>query len=158
MKNSFSRIVSLAVCIGVALAAFSSLPTGARAQKNKTTDTPVTSWIAGSGLDTTPTYRIQSDLLGSYQNNVDSVASLLQGCCGDWVLATSPSTSGSGRTVLVDFRDPVPNSGAAPPFAYQYIFPRIIAKAHDTTPGSIAGMKGLNSTILSTERRKSIEG
>src|SRR5215471_8027677 len=98
MKNSFSRIVNLAVCVGVAVAAFSSLPTGARAQKNKTTDTPVTSWIAGSGLDTTPTYRIQSDLLGSYQNNVDSVASLLQGCCGDWVLATSPSTSGSGRT------------------------------------------------------------
>jgi len=144
MKNSIFQIGRLTLCVGVTIPLFCGLTTGARAQKVKVTDVPVTTTIAGAGPSTSPIYRIQSDLLGSYQNQVNSVQSVLQASSGDWVLDTGPS-----RTVLVDLRDPVPNSGAAPPFAYLYILARLIAKGHDTSSTSIAGMRGLNSTLLS---------
>jgi hypothetical protein len=140
MKNSLSRVVNLALCIGVTIPLFTSITNGTLAQKTRcVSDVPVTTTIEG-------TYRIQGDLLGSYQNGIDSVQSVLQGCSGDWVLDTSSSPT---RKVLVDFRDPVPNSGATPPFLYNQVPARLIAQAHYTSSASILGMKGLNSTLLS---------
>jgi len=142
MNNSLPRVVTMVQCVAVTIFLFTSITSGT--SKPCISGYPVTSTIQGAGPFSTPTYRIQSDLLGPYQNGVDSVVSLLQ-CGGDWLL----TTAGSTRTTLIDLRDPVPNSGATPPFAYQYIGTRIIAKAHETTTGSILGMHGLNSTILS---------
>jgi hypothetical protein len=140
MKNSFSRVVNLALCIGVTILLFTCVTNGTSAQKPRcVSEAPVTTTIEG-------TYRIQSDLLGSYQNGVDSVQSVLQACSGDWVLDTSSSPT---RKVFVDFRDPVPNSGATPPFLFNQVPARLIAKAHDTISTSVLGMHGLNSTLLS---------
>jgi hypothetical protein len=73
-------------------------------------DTPVTTVIDGLGVDTFPTLRIQSDQLGAYRNS-SSLQSLLQATFGDWVLDMLNYNSSPQRTVLVDLRDPVPNSG-----------------------------------------------
>ena len=144
MKNGLSLVARIALCIGLT-APLTSLATGSLSGRCPA-NVPVTSTLQGAGPFSIPTYRIQSDLLGPYQNGVDSIISILQGCSGDWLFDTGGSTS---RTVLIDLRDPVRNSGATPPFAYQYLPPRIIAKAHETTAGSIMGMHGLNSSILS---------
>lgn len=62
----------------------------------KTSDTPVTSIIDGNGADTLPTLRVQSDLLGAYQNissRNSSLQSILQAALRDWeldMLKTTP--------------------------------------------------------------------
>src|SRR5262245_28204959 len=89
--------------------------TGALAQITLKKAIPVTTTIDGSGALTDPTtfnYRFQSDQLGPYRNEVDSVVSELQ-TGGDWQLDALASMS---RSMLVDLRDPVPNSNPSPPF------------------------------------------
>lgn len=115
------------VTLGMALM-IASLPVMVTAQKAK--DLPVTVMIEGLGLDTTPTLRIQSDQQGAYKDS-RTLESIIQ-AIGDWELDML-NFSGSGRTVLVDLRDPVPNSapnGATPavPFAPELVRTRFIAK------------------------------
>ncbi|HXG93755.1 MAG TPA: hypothetical protein VNN73_15530 [Blastocatellia bacterium] len=100
----------------------------ASAQKGKSASTRVTTTIQGLGPDAAPTYRIQSDQLGSYRYGVDSVISEIQATYGDWVLDTASSTV---RSVYVDFRDPVPGTNPnqiPPPFLYEQVFARLISK------------------------------
>jgi len=99
----------------------------------QTGDVPVTTLIEGNGVDMSPTLHIQSDLAGAYQNS-KTVQSVIQSI-GDWVLNTAYS-SRSTRKALVDFRDPVPNSGPnggapAAPFAYQQVQARFISKCSE---------------------------
>ena len=95
---------------------------------------PVTTTIDGLGVNTLPTLRIQSDLLGSYINS-SSLQSVLQATFGDWVLDQLNYTSSPQRKVLVDLRDPVPgslNGGApTPPFAYDLVRARFISKCNE---------------------------
>src|SRR5215510_4680179 len=138
--------------LAAALLVFVSLCPHTRgiAQK-KGLDTAVTSRIQDVNTSTLMGYRLESDSSGAYYNGVDSVQSVLQASSGDWVLNTGSSPT---RKVFVDFRDPVPGSGPngdapTPPFQYQQIPARMIAKAHDTSTTSFAGMTGLGSTLLS---------
>jgi len=102
-------------------------------------------------------YRIQGDELGSYYNGESSVSSTLQSPSGDWVLDT---TSSGTRTVLIDLRDPVPNSGAQQIFAYENLSARIIIKCSEAIIGSFPAMKlhqtlscptGISFTYLGTQ-------
>ena len=93
-------------------------------------DTVVTTSFVGFGVDTVPTMRLQSDQLGPYVNT-STVLSHIQSS-GDYELITN-SASSPTRTVLFDFRDPIPNSapGGAnptPPFQYQTMPARFICK------------------------------
>ena len=92
-----------------------------------TPDVAVTSTLNNAGDITASTNnRIQSDNLGSYFNGVSSVQSVLQGGLGDWVLDTSNSST---RSVLVDFRDPVPPTSVTnAPFNWQFVHARLISK------------------------------
>src|ERR1044071_501983 len=87
-------------------------------------DAPATSVIQdvdpGSGI----IYRISGDSLGAYKNGINSVSSIIQGI-GDWVLDTKPSVV---RRVRIDLGDPVPGSGANPPFQSAYVPVRFISK------------------------------
>ncbi len=89
-------------------------------QKNK--DTPVATMIEGFGVDRLPTLRIQSDQAGQYKNS-GAVVSHLQSY-GDWELVTTGST----RTVLFDFREPVEGTTPTAPFTYGQIQARFICK------------------------------
>ena len=75
-------------------------------------DVPATSTIADVDLVSGTVYRIGSDNLGSYQNGVDSVVSIVQGI-GNWELDTKGSAL---RKVRIDLGDQVIGSGPAPPF------------------------------------------
>jgi hypothetical protein len=68
--------------------------------------------------------RVGDDGLGSYQNGVNKVESIIQGI-GDWVLNTRNSTV---RTVYIDFADPVSASEPAAPFTAQLRPTRMISK------------------------------
>lgn len=110
------------------LVSLSLFTTAAEAQR--TADTPVTVTIEGFSANSLPPYRIQSDQLGVYKNS-RNMESIIQGI-GDWELDMLNFT-GSGRTILVDLREPVPNSapgGANPiaPFQPQLVRGRFIAK------------------------------
>src|SRR5437667_9744133 len=121
-------------------AAYGALALGGQPQPN----VPVTSILNDTGVVTVGTnYQIQSDGAGSYFNGVASVSSILQGSSGDWVLDTSSSTT---QTILIDFREPVPSSGIAPPFAWQLLPARIISKCHEALAGSFPAM-ALNQTL-----------
>jgi hypothetical protein len=101
------------------------------AQKPRSGDLPVTVTIEGNGADTAPTLRIQSDGQGVYKHS-NSLQSIIQGI-GDWELDMLNFTSSPQRTILVDLRDPVPNSapnGTTPtaPFGYEKVRGRFIAK------------------------------
>lgn len=87
-------------------------------------DAPATSTIADSDPVSGSMLRIGSDSLGAYKNGVNSVSSIVQGI-GNWVLDTKPSTL---RKVRVDLGDPVPNSGANPPFQAATVPVRFISK------------------------------
>lgn len=87
-------------------------------------DTPATTYIANADPVTGVPYRIGSDFLGTYQNGVDSVSSIVQGI-GNWVLDTKPSPI---RRVFVDLSDPVPNTGGAAPFVNGLFPVRFISK------------------------------
>lgn len=105
---------------------------------------PVTSILNDAGDVTSGTnYQIQGDGLGSYSNGVASVSSILQGSSGDWVLDT---TSSRTQMILIDLRQPVPNSGAAPPFLWALLPARIISKCSEAITGSFPAMT-LNQTL-----------
>src|SRR5262249_19462576 len=129
-ERTTMRKISLFTVISV-LCMITALNNGVIAQKQKATATPVTTTIQGLEPDTVPTYRLQSDQLGSYKNGVDSVISDIQAFFGDWELDTRISPV---RTVLLDFRDPVPGSNPnqlPPPFSYGTVPARLISKCSD---------------------------
>ena len=113
-------------------------------------DIPVTSALNTTG-SVTPNpgtnYRVEGDGNGQYYNGVSSVSSILQGglngASRDWILDTRSSPT---RTVLVDLRTPVPNSGATPLFSWQLLPTRIIVKCHETLVGSFPAIQ-LNQTV-----------
>jgi hypothetical protein len=109
----------------------------------KVTPTSVTTTIHGLGPDTVPTYRLQSDQLGSYKDGVDSVTSEIQATFGDWDLDTNSSLA---RTVFLDFRDPVLGSSPTPPFVYGTVHARLISKCSDAG-GDLRAMP-FGSTLL----------
>jgi len=133
-------IVTLGLCIISSSTAI--------AQKTQSKSVPVTSTIAGTGALPDPTvfnYRIQGDLLGPYHDAVDSVVSQLQ-TGGDWILDTQAS---SVRSILIDFRDPVPNSNPNPPFSVEQIPAKVLTESLFLYGnGKISSMTGLNSTLL----------
>ena len=90
------------------VASFFALTLEVAAQKNKTTDTPVTSTILDADGNSIP-YSIHSDFLGSYKNGVGSVVSRIQGI-GDWELDMLASPS---RRLFVDFGNPVSGNDPA---------------------------------------------
>jgi hypothetical protein len=151
MKNPKNKLVSFITCALVLLAFVPGfIGRGASQQKQQSaSDTPVTSVLQITGDVTQSTnYRIEGDGLGPYNNGIYSVSSVLQeaNCgadCGDWVLDTTSSTV---RTVLVDLRQPVPNSGAQQIFNYAFVPTRIIVKCHEAQSGSFPSMK-LNQTL-----------
>ena len=113
----------------VALALLSILTFAAVAFGGKVTDLPVTSTIQGLGVGTAPTYRVQSDLAGSYRN-IPGGQSIIQGI-GDWELDLVNFNSSPQRMILVDLRDPVPGTNTnnlPPPFQYAYVRARFISK------------------------------
>ena len=144
MKSSNAKIYVL-VTLAALLLCLTSLDIGRNAQGGRTPpDAPVTSTLETTGAITSSTnYRFQGDGLGSYFNSVSSVSSILQGSSGDWVLDT---TSSKTRTMLIDLRAVVQNSGAQQIFAYENLPARIIVKCHEATPGSFPEMK-LNQTL-----------
>jgi len=92
------------------------------AQKTPKGDSPATSVLMDS-LEGSVT-RVGNDGLGPYLNGVNSVVSIVQGI-GNWEMDTNPS---SLRRVRVDLGDPVPNSGANPPFQAAFVPLRFISK------------------------------
>jgi hypothetical protein len=97
-------------------------------------DVPVTVTIDGNGVNTEPTLRVQSDLLGAYANST-SGQSIIQ-AIGDWELDMLNFNSSPQRKLLIDLRDAIAGSapgGANPtnPFGatgYQIVRARFIAK------------------------------
>jgi hypothetical protein len=134
-RLSLLMIVTLAFTVASAAAA-----------PNK--DVAVTSTLEGTGPLADPTvfnYRIQSDLLGPYHNGVNSVVSVLQGS-GDWQLDGLGSAI---RSMMIDFRDPVPNSNPSPPFSVGQAPAKVETKSYELYGnGKVSGMKGLNSTLI----------
>ena len=114
-------------------------------QKGKPSDnTPLTSTLHDTGAFSDATnYRLQSDGLGPYVHGVSSVVAQFQDI-GDWEMDTAASAT---RIVLVDLRDPVPNSGANPPFSYANMHARFISKC-SFLGIKISAMTGLGSTAL----------
>jgi hypothetical protein len=105
-----------------------------------------TTSFVGFGVDTMPVMRLQGDQQGAYSYS-GGVVSYIQSS-GDWVLGTAMSSP--QRTILFDFRDPVPNSapgGAnpAPPFQYQQIPGRLICKGGNYGT-NFQEMYGVNTT------------
>ena len=99
------------------------------AQKVKNSRTPVRTIMQGLGLDTVPTYRLQSDQGGpytSYANGPDVVVSELD-LLGDWVLELNNSAT---RKVLLDVREPAPGGAPVelPPFEHAEVSARLISK------------------------------
>lgn len=81
------------------------------AQKGKPKPNPNTPVISTIQDDDSNIYNIRSDLMGSYQNGVNSVVSQIQGI-GDWEL---DMLSSPNRTVNVNFDQPVASGNPAPP-------------------------------------------
>lgn len=144
MKNNAARSFAIATLNIIVVA---GLTIGSAAAQ-KIRNTPVTSFIDGAGVQvdpSVPNYRIKSDGLGPYYDGVDGVSSIFEGSVyQDWEL-----TSSEARKILIDFRDPVPGSGANPPFDVQYIPLRLIAKARLVNGDTIGSMKGVGSWLLS---------
>lgn len=86
-------------------------------------DAPATSTIRDSDGSGT-FFRVQSDSLGSYNNSVNSVESIIQGI-GDWELDATASTV---RSVYVDFGDPVNPGDTSAPFSSAFVRARFISK------------------------------
>lgn len=132
MKRPVNHVYAIALLLAL-IAAGLMLGSGAKAGKPPS-DVPVTTTIEGLGVDTSPALRVQSDQAGSYKNS-SSLQSVLQATFGDWVLDMINFPSSPQRKALVDLRDPVPgslNGGApAPPFAYQLVRARFIAKCNE---------------------------
>lgn len=137
MNRKISLVMILA--LGFSLASGAAAPNKA---------VPVTTTIDGDGPFADPTifnYRIQSDLIGPYHNGVDSVVSVLQSG-GDWQMEGLSSTT---RSVMLDFRDPVPNSNPSPPFSLGQVPAKVETKSYLLYgSGKVKGMKGLDSTLV----------
>jgi hypothetical protein len=119
------------------------------AKSGPSADVPVTSILEGTGLNTAPALRIQSDGLGFYKNT-KTESSTIQ-AIGAWVLDMY-TTKGSGRTMLLDLRDAV--AGSAPgagnpvaPFAYQQLKVRLIARCNVYNV-SMLNMSGVGSNLV----------
>lgn len=147
-KTNFRSIVALVVMSLLSMPAQAGKPLE---------DTRVTSSFVGFGVDTVPTMRLQSDQLGAYVNT-STVLSHIQSS-GDWELVTN-SASTPTRTILFDFRDPIPNSapgGANPtaPFPYQMVPARLICKggAYATDMQEMYGVGTIGYCALSPSFR-----
>ncbi len=142
MKRT-SLLITIAV-VGLCLIAESAT----LAERTVRRAIPVTSSLAGNGALPDPTvfnYRVQSDLFGPYVKGVDSVGSELQ-TGGDWRLDALASPN---RTMLLDFRDAVAGSNPTPPFLVGNYPAMIETKSYLLYGnGKIAGMTGLNSTLI----------
>jgi hypothetical protein len=138
------RVILLAALLTLATCLTAGF--GVSAQRNK--GIPVTSTIAGTGALPDPTisnYRVQSDLVGPYLNNVDSVTTELQ-TGGDWRLDALASPT---RKMLFDFRDSVSGSNPSPPFLVGQAPGMIETKSYLLYGhGQVAGMTGLNTTLI----------
>jgi hypothetical protein len=138
-KSSLISFTLLAVSLICGPAAFSQKPNPG---------TPVTTTIDGGGVISDPTifnYRIQSDLLGSYREGVDSVVSVLQPG-GDWQLDTTPSPN---RKLLLDFRDSIASSNPSAPFSTALVPAKVETKSYLLYGhGMLDQMTGLNSTLI----------
>ena len=145
MENSKMKIGGLITSLAALSLCLPALMTGGNGASGKpSSDMPVTSTLQVIGeLTQSTNYRIEGDGWGSYFNGVNSVRSILQGSTGDWILDTTSSTT---RTVLLDLRAPVPNSGAQQIFAYENLPTRIIVKCSKALTGSFPAMK-LNQTL-----------
>ena len=139
-NKDFVLVTSLAAVLVSVGGAYGALAPGSRPQAN----VPVTSILNDTGTVAAGTnYQIQSGGSGSYFYDVAPVSSILQSSSGDWVLDTTSSTT---QTILIDLRESVPNSGAAPPFAWDLLPARIISKCHEALTGSFPAM-ALNQTL-----------
>jgi hypothetical protein len=139
-KKKLVLVIFMTAVLASVGTAFGALALRSQPQPN----VPVASMLNDTGVVTAGTnYPIQSDGGGFYFNGITSVSSILQGSSGDWVLDTGSSTT---RTILIDLRQPVPNSGAAPPFAWELLPARIISKCHEALAGSFPAMT-LNQTL-----------
>ena len=145
--NKLSRLfilASLCISLGILLPVLGTGPIANGA--GRTSDIAVTSTLNTTG-SVTPNpgtnYRIEGDGNGQYYNGASSVSSILQGSSGDWIVDTSTSAT---RTILIDLRQSVPNSGAQQIFAYEYLPVRIIVKCSEAIAGSFPAMK-LNQTL-----------
>jgi len=117
MKKSMLLAVFLSAAIGLNLSSISEAAKPAA-------DSPATSTIADIDPVSGNVFRAGSDGLGSYNSGVNSVSSIVQGI-GNWVLDTNPSPL---RRVRIDLGDPVPGSGANPPFQSAFVPLRFISK------------------------------
>lgn len=151
MKTSKKKFGSIIAFVSVLLLCVPGLSDSGKGldAKKPNSNIPVTSTlqIVGDPAQST-NYTIEGDIWGSYHDGINAVSSILQDgtCCsysGDWILDTTSSTS---RTVLIDLRQPVPNSGAQQVFSYLYLPTRIIVKAHEAQAGSFPLMR-LNQTL-----------
>jgi hypothetical protein len=138
--QSLKAKIYVLVTLAALLFCLASLEIDGNARAGRTSpDTPVTSTLETIGAITSGTnYRIEGDGLGAYFNGVSSVSSILQGSSGDWVLDTTGTET---RTVLIDLRARVPNSGAQQIFAYENLPARIIVKCHEAITGGFPAMK-----------------
>lgn len=134
--------------ISIVVLALCSVSASVAQRRPVTKDTPVSSSLAGSGPIADPNvynYRFQSDLLGAYVNAIDTVESVLQSG-GDWRLDASTSPT---RTMMLDFRDPVSGSNPLPPFLVGNVAAMTETKSYLLYgTGKVAGMTGLNSTLI----------
>ncbi len=145
MASKWTAPTRMSISLVLALLVFSGPGEGSPSPGGKSQPpTSVTSALSIAGdIADGSNYRIQGDGLNSYDNGMSSVSSTLQSPSGDWVLDTTGSQT---RTVLIDLRDPVPNSGAQQIFAYQSLPVRIIIKCSEAIIGSFPAMK-LNQTL-----------
>ena len=160
MKNTSRKLGSLIAFVALMLSVPALVnvvtPQSARTQAAKAApvkcvDAPVTSILQVAGdLTQSTNYRIEGDGLGPYFNGFDSVSSIIQGAnCtsgvwGDWDLNAIDSPT---RPFLIDLRQPVPNSGAQPIFAYQYVPARVIVKCGGYANNGGFPAIGLNQTV-----------
>ena len=131
MKSHYLHLPTVALLFALSASGF-ALQNGPKAKPQ--TDTPVTAIFEGLGVNTSPTLRVQSDLLGAYSNS-NSLQSIIQGI-GDWELDMLNFNSSPQRKLLVDLREPVlgsgPNGGdPIAPFDYQLVRGRLISKCTD---------------------------
>ena len=146
-RNSLAILVRVALAMALVLGQGAGIP--ARSPHGYP-DIPVTNFLNATGSvtpDPGTNYRIEGDGNGPYTDGANSVSSILQGAINnpsrDWILDTRSSTT---RTVLVDLRAPVPNSGATQIFAWQLVPTRIIVKCHEALAGSFLAIQ-LNQTV-----------
>ena len=119
-KRSVLAVVVLLALLAVGSYSYQKTAAAGAPQR----DVAATSTIADVDSVTGTVYRIGSDNLGSYNNGVNSVSSIVQ-AVGDWVLDTKTS---SLRKVRIDLGDPVPGSGPAAPFQSAVLPVRFISK------------------------------